>query len=153
LGGSIQPNNVKIREIKPKIQQNDEEDVKHNWMAILKRLASAERPPHAFQMTQFRDDLSNYKWRNEIPYYQHNNWYEKHSEDGLYKGALPLFSGNGAAGDHPDTHRFFMESFQEHPELLQAYTRGTTKHKPDTPNHVKAFAAAPHLFIPHTQIK
>ena len=155
MGGSIQPNNVKLSDIEPALPtQVDEVDPKQNWMQVLQRVAAAEGPSvHGQQMSQFRDDLSNYQWRNDIAYYQHANWYDRHSEEGLYKGALPLFSGKGAAHDHPDTHRFFMESFQQHPEILQAYTRGTTKHQPDTPNRWKSFAHQPHLFEAHTQMR
>lgn len=121
---------------------------------MLKRLAAEETAPlHGSQLSQLRDDLSNYQWINDIAYYQHAHWYQQHPEKALYQGALPLFSGRGAAGDDPSTHKFFMDSFREHPELVQAYTRGTTKHKPDVNNHWKSHVAQPHLFISHSLIK
>lgn len=154
LGGSIQPNKLKIKDIEPRAPELDEENPKTNWMQVLQRLAASESAPsHGMKMSQMRDDLSNYQWLNDIAYFQHDVWFQKHPEDVLYKGALPLFSGKGAAGDNPETHKFFMDSFSEHPELIQAYTRGTVKHKPDISNKWKSFVTQPHLFIPHSQIK
>ena len=88
MGGSIQPNAVKLSDIEPALPARaDEEDPKQNWMQVLQRIAAAEGPSHPLQLTQLRDDLSNYQWTNDIAYYQHANWFDRHSEEGLYKGA------------------------------------------------------------------
>ena len=108
---------------------------------------------HQFQLSQIRDDLTYYEWKNEVGYEQHSHWYQKHAEEDLYKGAIPLFSGKGAAGDHPATHKFFMESFREHPEILQMYTRGAAKHKQKISTQWKGHVTQPHLMIPHSRIK
>ena len=154
LGGSIQPKRVKVKDIEPRAPETDEADPKKTWATILQRLAADEAAPmHGVQLSQIQDDLTNYQWRNDIGYTQHNHWYQRHPEEELYKGALPLFSGKGAAGDHPATHKFFMESFREHPEMLQMYIRGAAKPKQKLSNQWKGHLAHPHLMIPHSRIK
>ena len=131
-----------------------EEDPKQTWAKVMQRLAADETATqHGMQLSQMRDDLTNYQWRNDVAYYQHAQWYERHSEELLYQGAAPLFSGKGAAGDHPATHKFFMESFHDQPELLQAYTRGTTKKSPPIDPRWNTYKAQPHLLQAHTLIK
>ena len=154
LGGSIQPQNVRMKDIEPRAPRTDEEDPRQSWAKVLQRLASAEAPAvHGMQLSQFRDDLTSYRWINEVGYNQHNHFYQRHPEERLYKGALPLFSGHGAAKDAPATHKFFMESFQQHPELLQMYTRGGPKPRQKISTQAKAHLAQPHLQVPHSRIK
>ena len=154
LGGSINPQKVRVADIEPRAPRTGEEDPQMQWGKILRRLAADESiPQHGLQLSQFRDDLTNYSWINDIGYHQHRHWYQRHDEETLYKGAMPLFSGKGAASDHPDTHRFFVESFQNHPELLQMYTRGAAPHKQKIKQSWKQFHTQPHVQVAHTHIR
>jgi hypothetical protein len=46
-----------------------------------------------------------------------------------------------------------MESFREHPEILQAYTRGTTQKQEKIDSHWKSYTTQPHLMVPHSRIR
>ena len=154
LGGSIQPNKVRMADIEPRDPQGDSEDPRVTWNKVLQRLAADEAgPSHGVQLSQLRDDLTNYEYRNDLAYYQHKHWFEKHPEETLYKGALPLFSGKGAAHDDPATHKFFVESFREHPELLQMYTQGKKKEKQQISTQWRNHHTQPHLMLSHSRIK
>ena len=154
LGGSIQPKKFKVKDVEPRAPRTGEEDPKMSWSKIMQRLAADEPGPmHNMQLSQFRDDLTNYSWINDIGYHQHNHWYQRHPEEELYKGAMPLFSGKGAAHDHPDTHKFFMESFSQHPELMQMYARGSAKPKQKLTSGWKTHHKQPHLQISHSHIR
>lgn len=132
-------------------------DSSRDWNQVLQRLAAGEQSqPQMFQLSQMRDDLTNYQWMNEVAFYQHKDWFERHPEENLYKGAIGMFSGKGAKFDHPATHKFFMESLHDYPELIKAYTRGTLmlpadEHTADT--RWDTYKTQPHLLIPHTRIK
>ena len=154
LGGSIQPNTIRIKDVEPQGPRTDEEDPRSSWAKILQRLAADEPGPNHFvQLSQMRDDLTNYQWRNDVAHYQHANWYQRHAEEDLYKGAMPMFSGHGAARDSEAAHRFFMESFQNHPELLQMYTRGSKKPKQQLDPQWRSHHTQPHLQIAHSRIR
>ena len=153
VGKNVKPNKVKFADIEPRAPEVDEADPAKNWDRVLRRLAADEHAArHGMQLSQLRDDLTNYEWRNEVGYHQHNHWYQQHPEEQLYKGAMPLFSGKGAAGDDPATHKFFMESFQDHPEILQMYTRGAAKPRQSMTTAWRAHHKAPHLMVPHSKI-
>ena len=117
---------MSFKDIEPTAPTAQGETAQESFHKVLQRIAKDETA-NTIQLSAMRDDLVDYRMRNIVPYYMFDYWYQRFPEKKLHNNAKQMFSGHGAHKDDHRAHKLFMDSFQHHPELLSAYTRGRVR--------------------------
>jgi hypothetical protein len=126
LGGAIDSKRVTFKDVEPTAPVTQGETTQERFHQVLQRIAKDETAT-TIHLSSMRDDLSDYRMRNIVPYYMYDYWYHRFPEKKLHDNAKKMFSGHGAHKDNHRAHKLFMDSFQHHPEILSAYTRGRVR--------------------------
>ena len=86
----------------------------------MRQQAYLSGPP---RMPEFMHGVTDYRFSNNIGFWQYQQEYQAHPEEKLHKSAMKLLSGRGAKGDHPRVQRLVHESLSHMPELMDLYSR------------------------------
>ena len=112
LGGAIEKT-VRFKDIESRAPKFDSID------QIMKEQAYLKGPP---QMKEFMHGVADYRFSNNIAFWQYEQEWKKHPEERLHNSAMKLLSGKGAKGDHPRIQKLVHETIGHIPELLNLYS-------------------------------
>ena len=102
------------------------ESFEERFHRVLQRVAQDDMSAaqQTGQLQTMKDDLLDYRPGDQIAFYSTDWWYEKFPEDELARNAVKFYSGKGGSHDNHHARNLFYRTFEHHPNLMAAYTRG-----------------------------